>query len=41
LANLRVGDVMSDQVVVRNGKGGKNRVVPLIPSLAGRLQGAR
>ncbi len=38
LANLKVEDIHSDFLVVRNGKGGKDRVIPLGPIIAQRLQ---
>lgn len=38
LANLIKKDIHSDFLVVRNGKGGKDRVIPLIPSVAERLR---
>ncbi|MFH1031740.1 MAG: tyrosine-type recombinase/integrase, partial [Chloroflexota bacterium] len=34
LADLEVTDVHSDFLVVRNGKGGKDRVIPLVPEIA-------
>ncbi len=37
LANLEVGDVHDDFLVVRSGKGGKDRVIPLAPSIARKL----
>jgi len=38
LANLEIRDIHSDFLVVRNGKGGKDRVIPLTPVLCQRLQ---
>ena len=38
LANLAVKDIHKDFLVVLNGKGGKDRIIPLIPSVALRLQ---
>lgn len=38
LANLKPKDIHSDFLVVRNGKGGKDRVIPLAPAIAQRLQ---
>lgn len=38
LANLEPKDIHPDFLVVRNGKGGKDRVIPLLPAIAERLQ---
>jgi integrase len=38
MANLKVRDIHPDFLVVRNGKGGKDRIIPLAPSVALRLQ---
>ncbi|MFC1938284.1 tyrosine-type recombinase/integrase [Chloroflexota bacterium] len=38
LANLEPKDIHSDFLVVRNGKNNKDRVIPLVPSIAQRLQ---
>ena len=38
LANLEPKDIHPDFLVVRNGKGGKDRVIPLAPTIAQRLQ---
>ena len=38
LANLEPRDVHPDFLMVRNGKGQKDRMVPLPPAIAGRLQ---
>lgn len=38
LANLVAKDIHRDFLVVRNGKGGKDRVIPLVPSIAERLR---
>jgi integrase/recombinase XerD len=38
LANLEVKDIHADFLVVKNGKGGKDRIIPLAPSIAQRLQ---
>lgn len=38
LANLTPQDIHSDFLMVRNGKGGKDRVIPLSPAIAGRLK---
>jgi len=38
LANLEPGDIHSDFLVVRHGKGDKDRVIPLTPALAIRLE---
>ena len=38
LANLEPKDIHPDFLVVRNGKGGKDRVIPLAPSIGQRLQ---
>jgi len=38
LAYLTVKDIHQDFLVVLNGKGGKDRVIPLIPSIAERLR---
>ena len=37
LSNLEARDVHSDFLVVRNGKGGKDRLVPLAPTMAEQL----
>lgn len=37
LHKLEAGDIHGDFLVVRNGKGGKDRVIPLTPSTAERL----
>ncbi|MFC1935122.1 tyrosine-type recombinase/integrase [Chloroflexota bacterium] len=37
MANLEARDVHDDLIVVRNGKGGKDRVIPLAPSIAQKL----
>lgn len=37
LANLEVKDIHPDFLVVRNGKGGKDRIIPLVPAMAIRL----
>jgi len=37
LANLEEKDIFSEFLIVRNGKGGKDRVVPLLPDIAERL----
>ncbi|MFC1985258.1 tyrosine-type recombinase/integrase [Chloroflexota bacterium] len=37
LANLEARDIHADFIVVRSGKGDKDRVVPLAPSIAQRL----
>jgi site-specific recombinase XerD len=37
LANLEKKDIHSDFLFVRRGKGGKDRAIPLIPSIAQRL----
>ncbi len=38
LANLEAKDIQPDFLVVRNGKGGKDRVIPLVASIAQRLK---
>lgn len=38
LANLEVKDIQPDFLVVRNGKGGKDRVIPLVVNIAKRLK---
>ncbi len=38
LANLEAKDIQPDFLVVRNGKGGKDRVIPLVVSIAKRLK---
>ncbi|MFC1987937.1 tyrosine-type recombinase/integrase [Chloroflexota bacterium] len=38
LANLEVKDIHPDFLVVKNGKGGKDRVIPLSTTIATRLQ---
>jgi len=38
LANLEPKDIHADFLVVRGGKGGKDRVIPLAPATAQRLQ---
>ena len=38
LGNLEVEDVHQDFLVVRNGKGGKGRIIPLATTIADRLQ---
>jgi integrase/recombinase XerD len=38
LANLEPKDIHADFLVVRGGKGGKDRMVPLAPAMAERLQ---
>jgi len=38
LANLEAEDIHPDFLVVRNGKGGKDRVIPLVASIAQRLK---
>jgi len=38
LANLEAKDIHPDFLVVRNGKGGKDRVIPLVASIAQRLK---
>lgn len=38
LGNLEVKDVHQDFLMVRNGKGGKDRIIPLTPAIAERLQ---
>jgi len=38
VANLEAKDIHPDFLVVRNGKGGKDRVIPLIASIAQRLK---
>jgi len=38
LANLEPKDIHADFLVVRNGKGGKDRVIPVMPALAQRLR---
>jgi integrase/recombinase XerD len=37
LANLEVGEIHADFLMVRNGKGGKDRVIPITPSICLRL----
>ncbi|HEY87095.1 MAG TPA: tyrosine-type recombinase/integrase, partial [Dehalococcoidia bacterium] len=37
LAELKVRDVHSDFLMVIKGKGGKDRMIPLLPDIAGRL----
>ena len=37
IANLEARDVHAEFIVVRNGKGGKDRVIPLAPSIAQKL----
>jgi integrase/recombinase XerD len=37
LANLEARDVHDDFLVIRSGKGGKDRVIPLAPSIAQKL----
>lgn len=37
LADLEAQDVHPDFLIVRSGKGGKDRMIPLAPSVAGRL----
>jgi site-specific recombinase XerD len=37
LANLKTTDIHTDFLIVRNGKGGKDRVIPLAASLAQRM----
>ncbi len=37
LANLEAKDIQPDFLVVRNGKGGKDRVIPLVVNIAKRL----
>lgn len=38
LANLEVKDIHPDLLVIREGKGGKDRIIPLVPAMAKRLQ---
>ena len=38
LGNLEVKDIHQDFLMVRSGKGGKDRVIPLAPAIAERLQ---
>ena len=38
LASLEVKDIHPDFLVVRNGKGGKDRIIPLVPAMAIRLK---
>ncbi|MFH1662703.1 MAG: tyrosine-type recombinase/integrase [Chloroflexota bacterium] len=38
LANLKVKDIHADFLVIREGKGGKDRIIPLFPAMAKRLQ---
>ena len=38
LANLEAKDIHQDFLIVRGGKGGKDRIIPLIPSVAERLK---
>ncbi|MFC2017193.1 tyrosine-type recombinase/integrase [Chloroflexota bacterium] len=38
LGNLEVKDIHQGFLLVRNGKGGKDRVIPLAPAIVGRLQ---
>ncbi|MFC2020023.1 tyrosine-type recombinase/integrase [Chloroflexota bacterium] len=38
LGNLEVKDIHPDLLIVRNGKGGKDRSIPLAPAIAKRLQ---
>jgi len=38
LANLEVRDIYPDLLIVRKGKGGKDRVIPLLQTVATRLQ---
>jgi len=38
LANLEPKDIHADFLVVRGGKGGKDRLIPLAPATAQRLQ---
>ena len=38
LANLEAKDIQPDFLVVRNGKGGKDRVIPLVVNIAKRLK---
>ncbi|MFC2066816.1 tyrosine-type recombinase/integrase [Chloroflexota bacterium] len=38
LGNLEVKDIHQDFLLVRNGKGGKDRVIPLAPVIVQRLQ---
>ncbi len=38
LGNLEVKDIHQDFLIVRSGKGGKDRVIPLAPAIAERLQ---
>ncbi|MFC1904236.1 tyrosine-type recombinase/integrase [Chloroflexota bacterium] len=38
LANLEAKDIHPDFLVVRNGKGGKDRIIPLVVSIAQRLK---
>ncbi len=37
MADLEARDVHTDFIVVRNGKGGKDRIIPLAPSIAQKL----
>ena len=37
LAGLKVRDVHRDFIMVIKGKGGKDRMIPLLPDIAGRL----
>jgi integrase len=38
LANLEAGDIHADFLIVRSGKGQKDRAIPLLPDIALRLQ---
>jgi integrase/recombinase XerD len=38
LANLGAGDIRGDFIMVRGGKGGKDRLIPLAPATVQRLQ---
>ena len=38
VANLEVKDIHSDFLLIRKGKGNKDRVIPLIPAISQRLQ---
>jgi len=38
LGNLEVKDIHQDFLMVRSGKGGKDRIIPLAPAIAERLQ---
>jgi len=39
LANLKSKDIHADFLVIRDGKGGKDRVIPLGPAISQRLHG--